>query len=397
MSHESYDVIIVGAGPAGSCLAYELASSGHDVAVFEEKGAPGLNACCTGIISTECFRSLDPGTEVILTGAKSARFFSPSGRCLRLDTEKDQAYVVDRLLLDKAMASKAQSRGARYFLASRVVDIIPGRDGILAEVVCSGAREVFSARAVVLANGLRPRLSRKLGLGTIKSFLVGAQTEVEVKDADEPEVYFGQGMAQGSFAWLVPASANRAYAGLLAGSGAKLQLQKFLDNLFRQGRISCRDAEIRQKPVPVGMAPRSYGDRILVVGDAAGQVKPTTGGGIYFGHLGARIAAQVLDQALDSDDLTAGRLSRYQKLWRARMGKELSRGYWARRAYARLSDRQIEGIFSILASGNMTETLLNSGRFSFDWHSWLILAVLRHTCAHPVRKIKHLLSCEAGS
>ena len=79
------------------------------------------------------------------------------------------------------------------------------------------------------------------------------------------------------------------------------------------------------------------------------------------------------------------------------MGKELSRGYWARRAYARLSDRQIEGIFSILASGNMTEALLNSGRFSFDWHSWLILAVLRHTCAHPMGKIKHLLSCEAGS
>ena len=91
MSRESYDVIIVGAGPAGSYAAYRLASLGDKVAVLEQKEAAGLNVCCTGVISTECFRSFGVSPEVILTEANSARFFSPSGRCLRLQSEKVQA------------------------------------------------------------------------------------------------------------------------------------------------------------------------------------------------------------------------------------------------------------------------------------------------------------------
>ncbi|MCJ7791925.1 MAG: NAD(P)/FAD-dependent oxidoreductase [Dehalococcoidia bacterium] len=397
MSGQFYDVIIVGAGPAGSYIAYELASLGHAVAVFEEKSASGFNVCCTGIISTECFQSLDLGTDVILTKVTSAKFFSPSGRCLRLQTKKVQAYVVNRLLLDKALASKAQSQGAQYFFSSPVIDIVPGKDSIQVETLCFGAREIFSARVVVLANGFRPKLPRKLGLGKIKNFLVGAQAEIEAKNVDEFEVYFGQEIAPGAFAWLVPTSTNKAYVGLLATSQAKLHLQNFLNNLFGQGRVTSREVEIEQKAIPVGTLACSYGDRVLVVGDAAGQVKPTTGGGIYFGHLGAKIAAEVLDEALNNDNLTAGQLSRYQKQWKAKMGQELSRGYWARWAYAKLSDRQIEGIFNALDSSGMAEALLNSGNFSFDWHSRLILAVLRRSSTYPLLKIRHLFFREASS
>jgi len=397
LSGQFYDVIIVGAGPAGSYIAYELASLGHDVAIFEEKSASGLNACCTGIISTECFHSLNLGTDVILTKVNSVRFFSPSRRCLRFQTENAQAYVVNRLSLDKALASKAQSQGAQYFFSSPVINIVPGKDSIQAETSCSGAREIFSARAVVLANGFKPELPRKLGLGKIKSFLAGAQAEVETRNVDEFEVYFGQKIAPGAFAWLVPISTNKAYVGLLATSQAKEYLQKFLNNLYGEGRATSRDVEIEQKAIPVGTLARSYGDRVLVVGDAAGQVKPTTGGGIYFGHLAAKIAAEVLDEALSSDNLTAGQLSRYQKQWKAKMGKEISRGYGARWAYTKLSDRQIEGIFNVLDSSGMAEALLNSGKFSFDWHSKLIMAVLRRSSAYPLLKIRHLLFREAGS
>jgi len=136
---------------------------------------------------------------------------------------------------------------------------------------------------------------------------------------------------------------------------------------------------------------------LLVIGDAAGQVKPTTGGGLYFGHLGARIAAEVLDGALSNDSLTADQLSRYQKRWRAKMDKELSQGYWARWVYGKLSDRQIEGIFNILNSDGMTENLLNSGNVSFDWHSRLVSAILRRSSAYPLLKIKHLFSREVSS
>jgi digeranylgeranylglycerophospholipid reductase len=396
LSGKFYDAIIVGAGPAGSHIAYELASLGHDVAVFEEKSAPGLNACCTGIISTECFQSLDLGIDGILTRVNSAKFFSPSGKCLRVQTEDVQAYVINRLLLDKAIASKAQSQGAQYFFSCPVIDVIPGKDYIQAATLRSGTKEIFNARAVVLANGFEPKLPLKLGLGKIKSFLVGAQTEIEAKEVNELEVYFSQEIAPGAFAWLVPTSSNKAYVGLLATSQAKLHLHNFLNNLYNQGRVTSREAEIEQKAVPLGTLARSYGDRVLVIGDAAGHVKPTTGGGIYFGHLSAKIAAGVLDEALRHDNLTAGQLSRYQKQWKAKMGRELSRGYRARWAYTKLSDRQIEGIFNALDSTGMAEALLNSSDFSFDWHSKLIMAVLKRSSAYPLLKIKQFLYSEAS-
>jgi digeranylgeranylglycerophospholipid reductase len=396
LSGQFYDVIIVGAGPAGSYVAYELASLGHNVAVFEGKSASGLNVCCTGIISTECFESLDLGTDVIFTRLNSAKFFSPSGKCLRLQTERIQAYVVNRPLLDRAITSKAQSQGARYFFSSPVIDIIPGKDSIQVEALCFGAREIFSARAVVLANGFMPKLPRKLGLGKIKNFLVGAQAELETNNVDEFEIYFGREVAPGAFAWLVPISTNKAYVGLLAASRAKLYLRRFLNNLSCQGRITSREVEIGQKAIPLGTLARSYGDRVLVVGDAAGQVKPTTGGGIYFGHLGAKIAAEVLDEALNNDNLTADQLSCYQKQWKAKMGKELSLGYGARQAYAKLSDRQIEVIFNALDCDGTAEALLNLSNFSFDWHGKSILAVLRRSSVYPLLKIRHLFFREAS-
>jgi len=396
LSGPFYDVIVVGAGPAGSYIAYELASSGYSVAVFEEKSVSGLNACCTGIISTECLQSLDPARCMILTEVKSAEFYSPSGRCLRFQTENVQAYVVDRVSLDKALVSRARSKGVQYFFSAPVVDILPRKDSIKVEALCSGMREIFSARAAVLANGFTPKLPHRLGLGRIKRFLIGAQAEIEGTDVDEFEVHFGQRIAPGGFAWLVPISSSKAYVGLLASSRAKLNLQKFMADLFSQGRITTREAEIGQRAVPMGTLARSYGDRLLVVGDAAGQVKPTTGGGIWFGHLGAGIAARVLAEALGSDNLSAGQLSRYQKEWKAKMGKELSRGYWARRAYSRLSDRQIEGIFEALDSNGTADALLSSDGFSFDSHSKLISTVLRLSSAYPLLKMKHVFSHEVS-
>ena len=147
----------------------------------------------------------------------------------------------------------------------------------------------------------------------------------------------------------------------------------------------------------MGTLGRSYGDRFLVVGDAAGHVKPTTGGGIYFGHIGARIAAKVLGEALDSDNLAAGQLARYQKEWKAQMGKELSRGYRARWVYAKLGDHQIEGIFEALESSDLTGALLSSDGFSFDWHGKLISAILRRSSVYPLLKMKHVLSREVSS
>lgn len=396
MSQLHYDVIIVGAGPAGSYAAYKLASSGHRVAVFEEKSAPGVDSCCTGIISSECLESLGLHTDVTLTRANSAGFFAPSGRCLRVHSDKVQAYVADRGLLDRALAAKAQSRGAQYFFSSPIRDIVPGKECIRAEARCSGTSEVFAARALILANGCTTELPQKLGLGKVKRFLIGAQTELETRDITEIEVHFGRRVAPGSFAWLVPVSKNRAYAGLLTASDSGLLMQRFVDDLVRRGRATNGHVKIRQKAIPLETPARSYGDRVLAIGDAAGHVKRTTGGGIYFGHLGARIAAEVLDDALKSDDLSSCRLAGYQRQWKAKIGRELRRGQLARWALTRLSDAQIERVFDVVESNGAAQQMIESGDVSFDWHSKLVLAALRYGSAYPWLRLRHFFLEEAG-
>lgn len=149
-----------------------------------------------------------------------------------------------------------------------------------------------------------------------------------------------------------------------------------IKHLASQGKVIGNEVEIRQKAIPLGTLPQTYGDRVLIIGDAAGQVKPSTGGGIYFGRLGAQMAAKVLSQALRSDDLRALRLSPYQKEWRTKIGREMSIGCRARQLYGKLGDQWIEQIFGIIDSNGIAESLLESPDFSFDWHSKLILAAL---------------------
>jgi digeranylgeranylglycerophospholipid reductase len=385
VSSQFYDVIIVGAGPAGSWAAYELACRGHRVAVLEQKSAPGLDSCCTGIISRECFESLGVGPELILRKVNSARLFSPSGRSLRLGSERVQACIVDRASLDEALARKARAGGAEYFLSCRAGDVMVEKDGARVEVLHEGSREILRGRAIILAGGFRPGLSQRLGLGRIRHFIIGAQAEIQAHNIEEIEIYSGREIAPGSFAWLVPTSGNRVLAGLLAGSQAGSYLGRFLRSHSCRGGVMSEGMGIRQKAVPLGILPRSCGERLLVVGDAAGQVKPVTGGGIYLGHLGAKIAAEVLHGALKDDDLSAGRLCRYQKQWQARMGREISLGYRLRQVYGSLSDRRIERVFDMLHHGGLVEALLDSPDFSFDWHSGAVLAGFKQVLARPLR------------
>ncbi|RLC69312.1 MAG: hypothetical protein DRI26_09390, partial [Chloroflexi bacterium] len=114
------------------------------------------------------------------------------------------------------------------------------------------------------------------------------------------------------------------------------------------------------------------------VGDAAGQVKPTTGGGVYYGLLCAEVAADTLDRALATGDFSESLFSGYERAWREMIGRELRIGYLARRLYGRLSNRQVDQLFHIVKSRGIHERLLRSAELSFEWHSDAILEGLKH-------------------
>jgi geranylgeranyl reductase family protein len=373
-----YDVIVIGGGPVGSYVAYKLAGVGYDVVVLEQKEKLGGRVCCTGIISQGCVNSFAIDDSVVLRRVNSAKLFSPSGRLLRLWRQETQACIVDRAAFDMAIVSWAQGKGAQYVLNSPVRDIEVGDDGVRVEVARQGEKSNFEARAVVIATGFGSRLVEGLGLGKVGDFVMGAQAEVETIEVDEVEIYFSQEVAPGFFAWLVPTSPPKALVGLLSRRSPGLYLRKLISSLLAQGKIASAEVKPSYRPIPLKPLPRTYSRRVVVVGDAAGQVKPTTGGGIYFGLLCADIAVNNLHRALKIDNLSAKNLANYEREWKKKLGRELKICYYARKFYEHLSDRQIERIFDIIKSRGIDEALLKEKDLAFDWHGEVILRLLGH-------------------
>ena len=371
-----YDVVVIGAGPVGSYVAYRLVEAGNRVAVLEQKEKLGEKVCCTGIVGRECVSSFPIDENVIVRQVNGAQLFSPSGKWLRLWRQEVQAYIIDRVAFDIALASKAQGKGAEYILNSPVGDIEVGSDRV--EVVCQGGKLNFEARAVVVATGFGSKLVGRLGLGKVGDFVMGAQAEVETRGIDEIEVYFGQEVAPGFFAWLVPTLPSRALVGLLSRRSPGHYLGKLISSLVVQGKIVSAEAEPSYGGIPLKPLPRTYSERLVVIGDAAGQVKPTTGGGIYYGLLCADVAADTLRRALESDNLSARSLAGYEREWKRRVGWELKLGYWARKLYERLNDRRIDRIFDIIKSSGIDEALLKAEKLSFDWHGEAVFRLVGH-------------------
>ncbi|HEY49238.1 MAG TPA: NAD(P)/FAD-dependent oxidoreductase [Dehalococcoidia bacterium] len=390
---ETYDAMVVGAGPAGSYLAYRLAKLGYKVLVFERRPKVGDAVCCTGIVGKECLDRFPIANDTPAVQANSATFYAPSGESLSLRKETAQAYVVDRAAFDNALARRAQDEGAEYLMSARVNDLVLFDHRVRADVELGGRTGNFEGKVAVISTGFGASLPGKLGLGKISDFVLGAQAEVDIKGVDEVEIYMGQSIAPGFFAWLVPTTSGRGLAGLLTRRDPPSYLKNFLSKLHEQGKIASTDVECNYGGIPLRPLSRTYRDRVVVVGDAAGQVKPTTGGGVYYGMLCADIAADTIHEALCADDFSAERLADYEQRWKRILAKEIQIGYLARRFYEKLSDSQIEHIFGIIQADRIHEDLLRSPDFSFDWHGDAILRVLGHrTMARTIwRMAKSLL------
>ena len=377
-----YDVVIAGAGAAGNYLAYKLAGLGYKVVVFEEHERIGEPVQCTGIIGAECLDRFPLFEGAVLGEVSSAKLFRPSGKELRVSRDSVQGYIVDRAAFDRGLAEKAQRQGAQYLLGSRVEDMAVLDNRVRIET--AGA-ETFEAKTAVIACGFGSKLPQRLGLGEVGDLIMGAQAEVSVDDIEEIEVYFNQWLAPGFFAWFVPTTEGRALVGLFSRRNPGTNLRDLLESLFRQGKIATPEVKISYGGIPLRPLPKTYLRRVLVVGDAAGQVKPTTGGGIYYGLLCAEVAVDTLHRALSADRFSERLFSRYQKEWKQRIGRELRTGYFARRLYERLTNHQIDKIFDIIESRDIHRSLLQSPNLSFDWHGDIIVEGLKHLA--PWRRV----------
>lgn len=387
-----YNTIIIGGGAVGSYLAGKLAHAGYRVLVLDKKSAAGLDICCTGIVSKACLDLLSIDEALIMRQMNTARFFAASGKAIRLQRKEPVAYVIERSSLDQALADRAQSYGAYYLFDIEATDIQLKKDSVHVTTSCGDQEKLLEAETVVIATGFGSPLLAHLGLGKISDYAVGAQAEINLTEPGDVEIYFDQRLAPGGFAWLVPARNNTGLAGVLTREQPKRHLNTFLSILKTQGKITSTEVTARFGTIPLRPLRKTYSDRMLVVGKAAGQVKPTSGGGIYYGLLCADLAAQTLHQGFQSHDLSASRLALYQKRWRARLGKELRVSYWANRIYGKLSNRQIDSLHYFISNNGLTQLIAELDDPYFDWHSELILKALKHLAvAIPVQLIKSMV------
>lgn len=363
----------------GSRVAYRLAERGCSVVVMEKKPDPGEPVCCTGILGRECIERFAIDKSVIYREASSASVFSPSGRLIHIERKQPQAYIVDRGSFNRYLAGLAMEKGAEYFLNCRAGSIDILHDRVKVEFIRgSGGKELLEARSAVIATGSGSRLVEHLGMRPAVDSAMGAQAEVETRTIDEVEVYLGGRTAPGFFAWLVPTAPGKGLAGLISRNRTGYYMKRLLAELAEKGKIAAGDAEIKYAQLALKPAPRTSGSRILVVGSAAGQVKPLTGGGVYYGLLCADIAAENLFGALKENNLTARRLANYDKQWKCVLGREIRLSSWSRKLYELLSDRQVDTLFDIITKNGIDRTLVESGDIEFDWHGTAVMKLVRH-------------------
>ena len=371
------DVIVVGAGPAGNNTALGLASRGYAVTVIDARHNIG-DKLCTGIVGQECTRRFPIDPSLVYQDASSMDVNAPGADNVRFEASGPQGQIIDRVAYVASFAQRAQAQGAIYLLGERVQKVSPEADG----VTVFTDQGTYRSRALVLASGFGSPLTRQVGLGTVLDHVTGTQVEVSTLGVDrgvgDVQIFVGRKVAPGFFSWLVPTSPGRALAGLLTRRQAPDHLSRFIQRLRRDGKIDAVVGNCACWGIPLRPLKNTYKGRVLVVGDAAGQVKPTTGGGIYYSLLASEIASQVLAEALADDDLSASRLSQYQRRWKGLLSKELEVGYSARRLFEALNDQQITSLVNQAGARNIHNDLLNSGDLSFDWHSKLIGRIIGH-------------------
>jgi digeranylgeranylglycerophospholipid reductase len=372
------DVAVIGGGPAGSHVAARLAGRGYDVVVLDRKQFLSEPVCCTGIIGRECVDSFSIDEDLIWRWMNGARVLSPSGKVVKLWRPIPQAAIIDRVGLNISLASRAKGRGVDYMMDTQVTMIAARDDRVAIEATQNGKPFNLEARAAVVATGFSPGFVEDIGLGRTGDSVMGAQVEVIAPGIEDIEIYCGQEIAPGFFAWLVPTAPGCALAGLLSRRSPGAYLDKYLSSLEAQGKITSVNTEPMRWGIPLKPPPKTYGQRLLVVGTAAGQVKPTTGGGIYYGLLCADIAANHLQRALNADDFSARSLSGYEREWKKTLGRELRLGYWARKVYEHLDDGQIEKIFDIIQSSGILDDLQKAEDLFFDWHGGAIFRVINY-------------------
>lgn len=360
------DAVVIGAGPAGLFSALAMARKGLDVIACEEHKEVGVPSHCAGHISIKSLNQLGINLppDVVENEIRGAIFYSPSGYEFRLKVASPITFVINRTLFDKHMARLAENAGARILLGTKV-QALQSAHGFTTGVALKNGEEL-SSRIVVDAEGVASTFLKQVGLRQFDRRFAVASVQGEAEHVDDVEndlveVYPGQRFAPGLFAWIIPRRNGSAKIGLATKTGNPSEhLKHFLQtHPTAKKKLSFNKVKnFSYHLIPLGgPMSRTYSNGFITVGDAASQVKPTTGGGVIMGLTCARIAGETAYQAIKQNDFSQSFLARYQSVWKKEINFDMIVMKQIRAMLNDLSDTRLDKVIKLCSQLQISESL----------------------------------------
>jgi digeranylgeranylglycerophospholipid reductase len=342
-----YDVVVVGARVGGSTASIFASKGGLDVLMLEKRQEIGTPVQCAEATSGRTFETLEiePSPKYICTQIEGADVYAPDGNHGRIEGEYAKGFILERKLFDKHLAIEAAREGTEIMVKTTVKDLIR-RDGKVSGVVAKhmGRTLEIKADVVIAADGVESKVAQMAGLNTQQSpqYLCScAQYEmVGVKtDPHYLQFYFGEKIAPGGYVWIFPKGEGVANVGV--GVRSNTQTAYHYLKSFTSG-LDATPIELNIGGVPLsGPFNKTFTDGLMVVGDAAGQVEPFTGGGIHITAHCSRLAGEIAVDAIESEDTSAKFLMKYEKRWKKEIGGDLKQSLKYRRIMDKLTDEDM--------------------------------------------------------
>lgn len=365
----AYDAVVVGAGPAGSATATGIARDGFRVLLLEEHRDIGIPLHCSGLVTPRTLEEAGVGEGLTMNSIKRADIYAPSGRHLMLGDDRVRAYVIDRVALDRSLAAGAQEDGVEMRTEAKLVRAARTRGGISVTYLSRGKRYHVAAALLVGADGAHSKVARLMGMkGSAERVIgLGAEGTIPRANTDNVQVFVGSSMAPGWFAWTIPLGENRIRLGVGSSDGT-FKPVRALQSVFETHARHFRDWRPIQWTggvIPIWSRRTIVQDNVMLVGDAAGQVKPTSGGGIYPALVSARLAARVASKALAGGDLSQAALRAYEETWDKTFGQEFRRGEDLRRTYKIMTDDDFDRLLRLFGSRRILKLINKYGDIDY--------------------------------
>ncbi|MBT5871910.1 MAG: NAD(P)/FAD-dependent oxidoreductase [Candidatus Latescibacteria bacterium] len=344
---EAFDVVVVGAGPGGSMAAWAAAERGLDVLMIEKDREIGVPVrCAEGVGADVIQRFIDPDPHWISSEIQGVRIYAPSGDSVAF-TEEGMGYVLERRVFDRALANRAGQAGTEVRVSTCATGLEFNEDrpcGV--KILTRGTESTVRCKVVIAADGVESRVARWAGIKTmiaLRDLEVTSQYLLDNVTTDKGycEFFVGADVAPGGYAWVFPKTDKTGNVGIgVCGRYTRKRSSTDYLHSFIEGRFP----ESTPLAMVVGSVPVAatlddiVGDAIMVVGDAAHQVNPVSGGGIGTAMIAGEIAGRVCAEAIRDGDVSRDRLHRYRKEWDQTYGNHQKRVYKVKEAIQKLKD-----------------------------------------------------------